>query len=105
MKRLLILACSATKRPDPDRLPALERYDGPAFRTLRAFLRNDPDRASTLDLLILSAEFGLIAGDTPIPVYNRCMTSSRALWLRSQVRSRLMQQLADQCYTSTLINL
>jgi hypothetical protein len=58
-----------------------------------------------MDLLILSAEFALIAGDTPIPVYDRRMAPGRALWLRPQVRSRLMQQLADQCYTSTFINL
>lgn len=31
-KRLLILACSQRKRPDPGLLPAIERYDGPQFQ-------------------------------------------------------------------------
>lgn len=39
-RRLVILACSATKRPDPGYIPARERYDGPLWRTLRAV---DPD--------------------------------------------------------------
>ncbi|MFN8458221.1 MAG: hypothetical protein U0401_26815 [Anaerolineae bacterium] len=30
-KRLLILACSQRKRPDPGLLPAIERYDGGSF--------------------------------------------------------------------------
>lgn len=38
--RLLILACSATKRGPPMRIPARDRYDGPLWRTLRAA---DPD--------------------------------------------------------------
>ena len=41
-RRLLVLACSATKRPDAGYIPARERYDGPLWRTLRAV---DPDGA------------------------------------------------------------
>jgi hypothetical protein len=39
---MLILACSRRKRPDEGLLPAIERYDGPAFRVLRRFLREMP---------------------------------------------------------------
>jgi hypothetical protein len=39
---MLILACSRRKRPDEGLLPAIERYDGPAFRVLRHFLREMP---------------------------------------------------------------
>ena len=35
MTRLLIVACSRAKRPDAGSLPAIDRYDGPAFRLLR----------------------------------------------------------------------
>ena len=103
--RLLILGCSATKRPDAELLPAILRYDGPAVRTLRRWQRDHPDQTGTLDLLFLSAQFGLIGGDTPIPFYDHRMTASRAVWLRSQVRSRLVRQLATRAYTSTFINL
>ena len=39
-RRLVILPCSATKRDGPEYMPAIERYDGPLWRTLRAA---DPD--------------------------------------------------------------
>src|SRR5918911_2047366 len=99
--RLLMLGCSATKRPETGLLPAILRYDGPAVRTLRRWQRDHTDHTDTVDLLILSAQFGLIFGDTPIPFYDRRMTASRALWLRSQVRSRLVRQLTTSCYTNT----
>ncbi len=35
--RLLILACSATKREGKTALPAIELYDGVNFRVLRKF--------------------------------------------------------------------
>ena len=40
--RMLILACSRRKRPDEGLLPAIERYDGPALRVVRRFLREMP---------------------------------------------------------------
>jgi hypothetical protein len=36
--RMLILACSQRKLLDEGLLPAVERYDDPAFRVLRRFL-------------------------------------------------------------------
>src|SRR3546814_7213550 len=33
--RLLILACSATKRQDDGYMPAIDRYDGPLWQTVR----------------------------------------------------------------------
>jgi hypothetical protein len=59
-RRLLVLACSATKRPDPGRIPARLRYDGPLWRTLRA---TDPD-----DRLVRVAFLSLVSGSaTPGP--------------------------------------
>lgn len=84
--RLLVLACSATKRPD-DALPAVDRYDGPAFRTVRKYLRTDPVDAP--DLWILSAEHGLIHGSTHILPYDRRMTPARADDLRERVEPAL----------------
>ena len=40
-ERLLILACSATKRGEQKYLRAIERYDGPLWRTLRAVAYSD----------------------------------------------------------------
>jgi hypothetical protein len=49
--RMLILACSRRKRPDEGLLPAIERYDGPAFRVLRRFLRKSRRSAPQPSLL------------------------------------------------------
>ena len=85
--RLLILACSRRNLLDDGPLPAVERYDGPAFRILRRFLRERPSEAP--DVLILSAEHGLIAQDTPILAYDREMTAARARELRPQTLAEL----------------
>lgn len=87
MSRLLLLACSSRKRLDPGHLPAIERYDGPAYRVLRRFVRLQPGDAP--DVYILSAQFGLIQSDEPIPAYDRRMTARRAQELRSATADQL----------------
>ncbi len=91
MTRLLIQSCSAQKRHDTGLLPALERYDGPAFRLLRkakaAGLMTD------VYLLIVSAEHGLIDEDRRIADYDRRMTVERAIELAPQVSSDLLRWL------------
>jgi hypothetical protein len=93
MKRLLILSCSARKRADRACMPAIERYDGPAFQVLRKFLRSCPDRAHALHTLILSAEFGLMQADHPTPYYDRRMTHQRAIAMQPQVMAALARHV------------
>ena len=85
---LLIMACSQRKRPDPGLLPAIERYDGGSYRVLRKIKREGrwPDN---LDVLILSAKYGLIEASTPIADYEQRMTRDRANQLRFQVTQTL----------------
>lgn len=92
-RRLLILACSCRKRLDPGLLPAVERYDGPAFRLYRRYLRREA--SAPLDVYVLSAEFGLVRHDTPIPNYDRRMTNQRAGELRSNVVAELRRLVSD----------
>jgi hypothetical protein len=80
MDRLLILACSQRKNPAADALAAIDRYDGPAFRVLRKFLRETPKDAP--DVLILSAKFGLIDSAKLIPDYDCQMSAVLADRLR-----------------------
>jgi hypothetical protein len=102
--RLLITACSATKRSDAGLLPAIDRYNGPSFRTLRKALRElAEERRPTV--LILSGKFGLIESGKPIPNYDQRMTASLAVQLRSQVRSVLTAHLERRSYDETCINL
>jgi cytoplasmic iron level regulating protein YaaA (DUF328/UPF0246 family) len=89
MQRLLIMSCGKQKRPDTGLLPALERYNGPAFRVLRHFLASCT--LNSPDVYILSARFGLIPADWPIPFYDQRMTLERAAELQPSVREALMR--------------
>lgn len=103
-RRLLILSCSRRKRSDPGLLPAMERYDGPSFRVLRKFLREYPLEAQSLDIYILSAEFGLLSGGQPIPNYDRRMTSQRASELQPRVLATLKDILVGRPYNQLFIS-
>jgi len=92
-RRLLVLSCSQRKRFDPGLMPAIERYDGPAFRVLRRFLREQPECAEQLDVWILSAAYGLIPADFPTPEYDQVMTSQRAAELREEVLAAFIKRM------------
>jgi hypothetical protein len=81
--RLLILSCSQRKASAKGRLAAIDRYDGPAFRVLRKFLREDPADVPTV--LILSAKYGLIESEREIPWYDHRLSKTSADRLRPQV--------------------
>jgi hypothetical protein len=105
-KRLIVLACTATKRADPDPLIAIRRYDGPSFRTLRKWQATNPTAAEQLDIRILSAKLGLITANTLTSDYNQRMTPNRAAELGQSVRSALAHVVAQHgAYTATLIHL
>lgn len=80
--RLLVMACSASKRSEPGTMAADQRYDGPAYRLLRAH------RPTNTRILILSAQHGLIHHRTPIEAYDRKMTRARAAEIAADPPSR-----------------
>ena len=71
--RLLILSCSEKKRNIKGQ--AIEVYDGPAFRILRNYLKDNDN----LDVKIISAKYGLINMGTVIEPYDEKMTLKKAL--------------------------
>jgi hypothetical protein len=83
MHRLLVIACSERKAPAAGLLPAIDRYDGPAFRVLRKFLREHESLAPTI--LVLSAKYGLIPADREIPFYDCRISRDTAYALRPLV--------------------
>lgn len=93
-RRLLILSCSNRKRQDLALLPAMERYDGGAYRTIRKLLREStwPD---DVDLLILSAKFGLLKAIDAIPYYDFRMTEALAAEMNSGVLGKLENEISD----------
>lgn len=68
-------------------MPAIDRYNGPLFFVLRRFLRECPREAKQLDVYTLSAAYGLIAGDFPIPFYDQKMNMARVVELQPQVKT------------------
>jgi hypothetical protein len=83
MKRALFLGCSRRKESKTDLLPAIERYDGPSFRVLRRYLRDET--VHPLHIWILSARFGLLPAEQQIPLYEEYMTPQRVDELRPVV--------------------
>lgn len=73
-RRLLIMACGASKVPGVRR--AFEKYAGTTHKTRLAVER--VTGWAGFELLILSAEFGLTKPGTHIPDYDRRMTPDRA---------------------------
>jgi hypothetical protein len=92
--RLLILSCSQRKVGAADQVPAIDRYDGPAFRVLRKYLREGPPETPTV--LILSAKYGLIGSDRRIPAYDCRMSAARARELRPHVIATARQVFASR---------
>ncbi len=103
-RRLLILSCSRKKKAGTRLLPALERYDGPAFQVLRKFIVECPTEARKLDICILSAKFGLIPADQPIKFYDEPMTVEKATILNPTVLVEMERLLARGKYRMLLIN-
>lgn len=91
MSRLLIVACSRRKKTARGQLPAIERYDGPAFRVLRKFLREQ--QGPMPRILILSGKYGLIDAGKRIQDYDLRMTTATAEMLRPAVLRRLRKVL------------
>ncbi len=85
-------------------LPALDRYDGPAFQVLRKFIVECPAEAGKLDIRIFSAKFGLIPADRLIPFYDKPMTARQAIALNPTVLAEVERLLAQRIYRKLLIN-
>jgi hypothetical protein len=85
--RLLVISCSERKNPNRRLMPAVERYDGPAFRVLRKYLRETDD--ASLRVCVLSAKYGIVRADSRVPKYDQRMTPDRAEALRNSSESRL----------------
>jgi uncharacterized protein DUF6884 len=101
LRSLLIVSCSQRKRSDPDFLPALERYDGPIFRVLRRYLKEQS--LASLDIFILSAKFGLISANQPIPNYDQRITLLRVQELQADVITKLRDILSSKSYQEIYI--
>jgi hypothetical protein len=100
---LLIVTCSQRKRSNSELLPVLERYDGTFFRILRKARREGywPDN---LDVLIISAKYGLLELNTVIEKYDLRMTMVQAKQLKPVVAPLLNKRVTVLTYTEIFLN-
>ncbi len=84
-------------------MPALERYDGVNYLVIKKLMR-EGKFPKNVDIKILSAKYGLIDAETPIPYYNRRMDRQRAVELQTQVK-RELNKIAHRHYEETFVNM
>ena len=98
MKRsLLIMSCSGKKDKTPGLIPAWQRYTGPPCWTPRRAKRENR-LPENLDILIISAKYGLLRWDEPIKCYNQKIDNARAMELRPRVQEQLEAYLNGKSY-------
>ena len=89
MKRsLLIISCSGAKDKKPELLPAVMRYKGPFYPTLHKAMTENRFPKS-LDVLIVSAKYGLLTSEELIADYDQKIDTKRARELRPSVQKKL----------------
>lgn len=94
--RLLILGCSKRKARAAGLMPAIDRYDGPAFKVLRKYLKEEPSNG--IRVFVLSAKFGLIPATRKVPDYDFRITRATAEKIRPRVLHGLRKALANGAY-------
>ena len=108
MKHLLIISCSKSKNNllktyGDAKLPALEGYDGKIFLTLRKALREG--LGQNVDVLIISAKYGLLRTTDEISYYEERMTRQKALELRVTILAKLNSYINEQDYRKIFVML
>ena len=103
-KSLLIIACSSRKVKTPGRIPVFERYDGNSYRILRKAIRENYFR-NDLDILIISAKFGLLGWTEEIEDYDQLMSKQQARKLRPSIQEDLASFLDGKTYDKLFINM
>ena len=96
--RLLIVNCSQRKKCVVEGL-AIDVYDGPSYRILRKYKKSD------VDILILSAKYGLITHDKRISNYDQRMTKQRAMDFKDETTSKLVNVMKTHDYLEVYVDL
>lgn len=106
MKHLLIISCSNKKSETSGLLPAYERYTGYNFQIIKKIIR-ERGSLNDIDILILSALYGMIEWNHPIPYYDEVMTTDCVDAMKTKVRQQLRDYFnACVCqYDELLVNM
>lgn len=104
MPYLLVIGCSQTKDSSPHSMEALERYQGVNFNVIKKFKRERklPD---DVDIVIISAKYGLLKADTVIDDYDMQMTEKRAQKLHSDIIQKFRGLFSQKKYDEIFVNM
>jgi hypothetical protein len=101
-RRLLVVSCSGRKHHLRGKSNAWDLYDGVAYRLLKKVER-DEEFPRDIDVMILSAEHGLIPRSHRISWYDRRMNGQRSAELKNKVTSRLRKTISKTHYREVLL--
>ena len=94
--RLLVMSCSARKSKATGLLPAFQRYTGPSYSIVKKASSSLPaEEAFQTKIAIISAKYGYLDFNTPIPYYDLMMTETLAKMHRSKAVQSLSQFVDD----------
>jgi len=103
-KRLLIVGCSDKKNSVTGFVPAMSLYNGPNYLSIRKLKRANmfpPD----VQIVIISAKYGMLFPDQLIENYDQKMTSDRAGQLKYELKRKLETYLNEKQFDECFINL
>ncbi|EPA06516.1 DUF6884 domain-containing protein [Candidatus Nitrosarchaeum limnium] len=101
-KKLLVVSCSERKKIEVNRMPAIEMYDGPMFRMIR---KHKPFFYNGVDLLIVSAKYGLMKPTLQIANYDKRLSPEQIPKLQKQTLSRLEKFVSNENYKEIMFSM
>lgn len=101
-RHLLILECTRRKSKITKPIPAWNRYIGGSFPVLK-YLHKQNMLPSTIDIMVISAKYGLIEVTELIDNYDLKLTRSISVNLREKVLRKLKHKLKQNRYSSVLL--
>ena len=105
IKYLLVIPCSKRKiNIFENEVPALDLYDGPFFRIIRKLFR-EYRKLDNLDIVIISAKYGLITSETFIKNYDLLMTINIAKRLNGDLCRKLSHIVNVGNYNEIFFNI
>jgi hypothetical protein len=103
-RRLLILSCSMRKIDTDSPVSAWDLYDGVSFRLLKRMQKHG-EFPNDVDILIVSARYGLISPSQKIVSYNQKMTAKIACQQARDNCLILLDILSKKQYRAIFVNL
>jgi hypothetical protein len=102
---LLLIACSRRKAAGLRRGRAWDIYDGALYRVLKKLFRENPAAAESVEVLIVSAKYGVVRADQRITTYDERLTPTVARRRGGFWADRLRRAVAGRRFPAVHVNL